>query len=84
MPSPWPTLSLVSRPAARCQKSLVTEIVEELKARQKARGDTGNIKRAEQTIDLVSEVKSDVASLTAKVDAILAHLNIPAPEKMQR
>ena len=45
----------------------------------KARGDTGNIKRAEQTIDLVTQVQSSVASLTAKVDAILAHLGISAP-----
>ena len=54
------------------------------KERMKARGDTGNIKRAEQTIDLVQDVKAEVASLTAKVDAILKHLNIPEPNAMQR
>lgn len=71
-------------PGCGCQNALVAEIVEELKARQKARGDTGNIKRAEQTIDLVTEVKSDVAELTAKVDAIMRHLNIPVPQKIER
>ena len=50
----------------------------------KARGDTGNIKRAEQTLDAVEKVKADVASLTAKVDAILAHMNIPQPATMAR
>ena len=50
----------------------------------KARGDTGNIKRAEQTLEMVAKVQNDVADLTAKVDAILAHLNIPAPARMER
>ena len=56
----------------------------QLKARMKARGDTGNIKRAEQTLDVVEKVQADVASLTAKVDAILAHLSIPQPTTMAR
>ena len=56
-------------------------VVAELKARMKARGDTGNIKRAEQTIDMVAQLQVSVNSLTAKMDAIMAHLNIaPPPE----
>lgn len=71
-------------PKCGCETGLVEEIVFELKERMKARGDTGNIKRAEQTIDLVQDVKTEVATLTAKIDAIMAHLNIPAPATMQR
>ena len=52
----------------------------ELKERMKARGDTGNIKRAEQTIDLVQQVQGDVALLATKVDLILKHLNIRAAD----
>ena len=71
-------------PGCGCETALVEEIVAELKARMKARGDTGNIKRAEQTIDMVAKLQGDMSDLTAKVDLILAHLSIPAPEKMER
>ena len=64
-------------PGCGCDTALVEEIVRELKARMKERGDTGNIKRAEQAIDMMQD-------LNAKVDAILAHLNIPAPSTMDR
>ena len=66
-------------PGCGCETAVVEEIVAELKARMKARGDTGNIKRAEQTIDLVSQVQVSVTALTAKIDLIMAHLNIPPP-----
>ena len=67
-----------------CETELVETIVNELKERMKARGDTGNIKRAEQTIDMVAKVQNDVSALTAKVDLILKHLSIPAPDEMKR
>ena len=44
----------------------------------------GNIKRAEQTMDLVAEVKQEVAELNAKMDAILAHLQVPVPATITR
>ena len=71
-------------PQCFCAEDLVGEIVKELKTRMKARGDTGNIKRAEQTIDMVGQVQKDVADLNLKIDAIIAHLNITVPEKMER
>ena len=72
------------QPGCGCQKELVAEVSEELKVRMKARGDTGNIKRAEQTIDMVQKVTDDVSVLAAKVDLILAHLKIPQPAEMER
>merc|ERR1712224_158600 len=37
-------------PGLGCEKEKVDDIVEELKARMKGRGDTGNIQRQEETI----------------------------------
>lgn len=71
-------LGLIS-PGWGCDEDLVNEIVEELKARMKTRGDTGQIKRAEQQIDMIIKMQNDVAMLDRKLDAILAHLNIASP-----
>jgi hypothetical protein len=73
-------------PGFGCNQVLVQEIVEEMKARMKQRGDTGNIQRAEQQLAIATETRDDIASLTAKVDAIMAHLSIasPAAQSMSR
>jgi hypothetical protein len=76
-------------PGFGCSQGFVEGIVAELKARMKVRGDTGNIQRAEQQLALAAETKNEVAALSAKVDAILAHLNIsppppPQPQTMAR
>eukprot|EP00420_Gonyaulax_spinifera_P001349 CAMPEP_0197944672 /NCGR_PEP_ID=MMETSP1439-20131203/125528_1 /TAXON_ID=66791 /ORGANISM="Gonyaulax spinifera, Strain CCMP409" /LENGTH=259 /DNA_ID=CAMNT_0043567925 /DNA_START=51 /DNA_END=827 /DNA_ORIENTATION=- len=52
-------------PGCGCSGDLVQEIVDELKARMKGRGDTGNIQRAEDAIRVMKRVD-------AKVDALLA------------
>merc|ERR1711933_187092 len=63
-------------PGCGCEKDLVEEIVEQLKARMKGRGDTGNIQRAEQSLTMTR-------TLSAKVDAIMRHMNVPVPEVME-
>eukprot|EP00903_Cladosiphon_okamuranus_P010634 g10056.t1 len=67
-------------PGNCCETTLVDEIVAELKMRMKTRGDTGNILRAEENL-------REIKHLHAKVDAVMAHLKIPAveaPEPMER
>ena len=66
-------------PGLGCSTELVEEIVAELKQRMKARGDTGQIQRAETMLEELKEVQHDVAALDAKIDAILAHLRITPP-----
>ena len=63
------------------QMSPVTEsqLVAELKKRMKARGDTGQIKRAEQLLGEIQILKAQAQNTDAKLDAILKHLNIEAP-----
>lgn len=66
-------------PGCGCEADLVAEIVEELKARMKGRGDTGNIKRAEDTLRLMRLME-------LKMDALMGKLQVAAPsqENMDR
>ena len=66
-------------PRCFCAGDLVAEIVKELKVRMKARGDTGQIKRAEQLLGEIQILKAQAKNTDAKLDAILKHLNIEAP-----
>ena len=66
-------------PQCFCAGDLVEEIVKELKVRMKARGDTGQIKRAEQLLGEIQILKAQAKNTDAKLDAILKHLNISAP-----
>ena len=45
----------------------------------KARGDTGQIKRAEQLLGEIQILKAQAQNTDAKLNAILKHLNIEAP-----
>lgn len=56
-------------PGCGCDKELVNEIVEELKLRQRGRGDTAQIKRAEQTLERLDKIE-------AKLDKIIVHMKI--------
>ena len=58
---------------------LVEEIVTELKARMKARGDTGQIKRAEQLMGEVQILKAQTQTLDEKLNLVLKHLAITVP-----
>ena len=66
-------------PGNGCNEPLVDEIVADLKRRMKARGDTGQIKRAEQLLGEIQILKAQAQSTDAKLNAILKHLNIEAP-----
>jgi len=66
-------------PQCCCAGDLVEEIVTELKARMKARGDTGQIKRAEQLMGEVQILKAATQTLDEKLDLVLKHLAISVP-----
>lgn len=57
-------------PGCGCDEQTVDEIVEELKARQRGRGDTAQIQRTEQINQRLNE-------MDLKLDIIMQHLNIP-------
>lgn len=62
-------------PGCGCEGDLVAEIVKELKARMAARGDTGNIIRAEQTLAQVNATREEVQQINAKLDMVINYLN---------
>ena len=51
------------------EQALVTEVVGRLKARQRLRGDTGQIRRSEHNAIMLQEINN-------KLDCIICHLNI--------
>ena len=63
-------------PGCGCEGALVSEIVGELKKRMKARGDTGNIVRAEQTLAKVTVLEGTVERLEGKIDAMMKHMGV--------
>ena len=63
-------------PGCGCSGPLVEDIVSEMKQRMKARGDTGNIQRAEQTLTQVNATRMELAQVNQKLDQIMQHLNI--------
>jgi len=67
-----------------CDDAKVTEIVSELKARMKARGDTGQIERAEETLSEVKHLREEVSSLKADMKLLMQHLNVPVQYEMER
>jgi len=76
-------------PKCGCDESTVADIVAELKARMKARGDTGNIQRAEQQIEMLVKLQTDVDEIKAKLDSIVAAVKAtpsppPSPPAMAR
>ena len=56
-------------PGCGCDEHLVNEIFEDLKARQRGRGDQGQIERAETTLEALQKIDS-------KLDAIMTHLKM--------
>lgn len=56
-------------PGIGCSEQYVDEIVEQLKARQTARGDAGNIRRVEEN-------QMRLEMVERKIDALLEHLHI--------
>jgi hypothetical protein len=62
-------------PGCGCNPETVDEIVEELKARQRGRGDTAQIQRTEQINQRLNEMDH-------KLSLIMNHLNIPQSQEM--
>lgn len=63
-------------PGCGCSKSLVDEISEELQRRVGNRGNTGQMQKAEQTLDLLLKVNSRLDEIEKKIDVMY--------DKMQR
>ena len=70
-------------PGSGCDAALVDEIVAELKARMKQRGDTGNIQRAEATLEAVTALRAEVADMKGDMQLIMQHLGVK-PKEMIR
>jgi hypothetical protein len=70
-------------PACGCEKNKVDEVAEQLKTRMKARGDTGNIQRQEETIRLLNQLMQIVTSQDQKVNTIMGQMQIPVPPPQQ-
>lgn len=70
-------------PGWGCNGDLVDEVVGELKKRQRGRGDTGNIRRAEQTLAEVKALRSDINKIMIKLDIMEppTHAVIPSSDR---
>ncbi len=66
-------------PGCGCEKDLVAEIVAELKARMKERGDTGQIQRQEVMMNEIKRLSADVADTKECVRLLCEHFKIPLP-----
>lgn len=76
---------LIAPGCCGCWKGgLVDEVVEQLKARIRARGDTAQIVRAEQQLQMLTALQEDVTDLRRKVDAIISHLGVEVPPQQQQ
>lgn len=63
-------------PGCGCQEDLVKEVVELLKERQRERGDTAQIKRAEQQALRMKQAMTKVENVDEKLNMILSHLSL--------
>ena len=68
-------------PGSGCNQALVNEIVEELKARMKHRGDTGQIQRAEALQIQLRAIQADMRHLQACVDMMLEERGLRPPAR---
>jgi len=66
-------------PGCGCQQELVEEIVNQLKARMRGRGDTGNIRRAEDAVALLTEIWKDITNSAPSVEAALSKFQVARP-----
>lgn len=62
-------------PGCGRNENLVVEVVEELQKRMKNRGDTGNIRRVEQVLSELDEVRTDLKDVKADLQVVLHALN---------
>ena len=66
----------VISPGCGCDEGRVDEIILELKQRMRHRGDTAQLRQAEQTL-------MRLELLDAKLNTIMTHLSIPQPLAME-
>jgi hypothetical protein len=64
-----------------CDDPKVSEIVAELKRRMKARGDTGQIQKADMALQEIKQLRTELADVRHDMKALLAHLQVPPPSK---
>jgi len=69
-------------PGCGCEGAVVEEIVEQLRARMKGRGDTGNIKRAEEALAVMKRLAGMTSHDAAKLDALLGKMQVPIPSEV--
>ena len=67
-----------------CDGAKVSEIVTELKKRMKLRGDTGQIIRTEETLNEIKHLRADMHEMKSNMERIMAHLNVPTQEAIDR
>jgi len=71
-------------PGCGCQEEKVDEIVAELKARMKERGDTGQIRRTDEVVEEVRALREDVSEMKEDMKKIMQALNIEVATVMER
>jgi len=64
-----------------CEDERVAEIVAELKKRMKARGDTGQIQKAELALQEIRALREENQLLREDMKALLDHFNIEIPSE---
>jgi hypothetical protein len=62
-----------------CDDDRVSEIVEELKKRMKARGGTGQIQKAEMTLQEIKQLRVEMTEMKQDMKALLTHFHVAAP-----
>ena len=73
------TKSMPICPGMGCESALVSEIVRELKARMKQRGDTGQIQRQEVLLNEVRSLKAELLDTKEAVRLLCDPSKIPLP-----
>jgi len=68
-------------PGSACDGKAVDYIYTTLKERMANRGDTGQVRRAEEQLDNIQQLRQDVDAANRKLDAIMAHLRINAMDR---
>ncbi len=62
-------------PGCGCDKNIVDEVAEELQRRVAARGDTGQIQKAELAAQQIAELHTKMDNLDRKLDLVIQQMN---------
>jgi hypothetical protein len=58
-------------PGCGCEQGVVDEIASELQLRVGARGNTGQIQRAEETKEMLKHLEAKMANMERKIDTLI-------------